>query len=84
MWPLAVAGLGLRYLSISVSEMLGHPFEKPFCVTFRSADILGLHKDWCENLTLLALVELEWEKFVVCWTVVGLMGCEGVTVVLSG
>ena len=81
MWPLVVAGLGLRYLSISVSEMLGNPFKKPFRVALRSVDILGLHRDWCANLTLFARVEIEWEKRAVCWTVSGRVGsivCEGV------
>ena len=62
MWPLAVDGHGLRYLSISVSEILGHPFKKPFRVALRSVDILGFHSDWCANFTLFARVEIEWEK----------------------
>ena len=62
MCPLALAGLGFKYLRISYWEMLGHPFRKPFCVALRSLDILGLHSDWCANLTLLALVEMEWAK----------------------
>ena len=62
MWPLAVAGLGLRYLSISSTEMLGHPFKKPFLVALSSLDILGLHNDWWANLTLSARVEMEWTK----------------------
>ena len=57
--PLAVAGLGLRYLRISSSDMLGHPFKKPRRVALRSVEILGLHNDWCVNLTLLARVEIE-------------------------
>ena len=60
--PLAVAGLGLRYLSISSSDMLGHPFKKPRRVALRSVEILGLHNDWWANLTLLARVEIEWAK----------------------
>ena len=63
--PLAVAGLGLRYLSISSSDMLGHPFKKPRRVALRSVEILGLHNDWWANLTLLALVETEWAKLAV-------------------
>ena len=61
-WPLAVAGLGLRYFSISSSEMLGHPFKKPFLVALRSLDIFGLHNDWWANFTLFARVEMEWTK----------------------
>jgi len=59
MWPLAVAGLGFRYLRISFSEMLGHPLRKPVCVALRSMDIFGLHGDWCANFTLFARVEIE-------------------------
>ena len=88
MWPLAVAELGFRYLSINVSEMFGHPFKKPFRVAFRSVDILGLHSDWCANLTLFARVEIEWAKCAVCWTVSGRVGCaifeDGVWYVLIG
>ncbi len=62
MWPLAVAGLGFRYLRMSFSVILGHPFRNPFCVALRSLDILGLHSDWCANFTLLALVAMEWAK----------------------
>ena len=69
MCPLAVAGLGLRYLRISVLDMLGHPFRKPLGVALRSMDIFGLHNDWRANVTLLARVEMECAKFVVCCTV---------------
>ncbi len=71
MWPFAVAGLGLRYLRIRVSEMLGHPLRKPRRVALRSVDIFGLHRDWCANLTLFARVKIEWAKFAVWRTVVG-------------
>ena len=70
--PLAVAGLGLRYLSISSSDMLGHPFKKPRRVALRSVDILGLHNDWWANLTLLARVVIEWAKLAAsCGTLSG-------------
>ena len=81
MWPLAVAGLGLRYFRISVSEILGHPFRKPFGVALRSVEILGLYNNWCANLTLFARVEMEWAKTAMCLTVsvwVGSVGCGGV------
>ena len=58
-WPLAVAGLGFKYFRMSVSEILGHPLRKPFRVALSSLDIFGLHRDWCANLTLLALVVIE-------------------------
>ena len=69
MWPFAVAGLGLRYLSISFLEMFGHPLRKLFWVALRSVDILGLHSNWCENFTFFARVEMEWANCAVCWTV---------------
>ena len=69
MCPLAVAGLGLRYLRISVLDMLGRHFRKPVCVALRSVDIFGLYNDWCANFTLLARVKMECAKFVVCCTV---------------
>jgi hypothetical protein len=59
MWPLAVAGLGLRYLSINFSDRLGHPFRNPFRTAFRSVDIFGLHSDWWANLTPFAWVLVE-------------------------
>jgi hypothetical protein len=80
MWPLAVAGLGFKYLRMSFSEMLGHPFRKPLRVALRSLDILGFHSDWCANLTLLALVEMEWAKAATCFTLsdfAGFLVCAG-------
>ncbi len=54
MWPFAVVGLGLRYLRMSFLDIFGHPLRKPFRVAFDRVEILGLHKDWWENLTALA------------------------------
>jgi hypothetical protein len=59
MCPLAVAGLGFKYLVTSSSDRLGHPFKKPFRNAFKRADILGLHIAWCPNLTVLAHVRTE-------------------------
>jgi hypothetical protein len=59
MCPLAVAGLGFKYLVTSSSDRLGHPFKKPFRNAFNSEDILGLHIAWCPNLTVLARVRTE-------------------------
>ena len=56
MCPFVVAGLALRYLRINVSVMFGHPLRNPFCTTLRRVDILGLHNDWCANLTALERV----------------------------
>ncbi len=60
MCPFAVAGLGLRYLRISFSFMLGHPRRNPRRTALRRVEILGLHKDWCANLTPLPRVRIEW------------------------
>jgi len=57
--PLAVAGLGFKYLVTSSSDRLGHPFKKPFRKAFKREDILGLHIAWCPNLTVLARVHTE-------------------------
>jgi hypothetical protein len=59
MWPLAVAGLGFKYLVTSSSDRLGHPFKKPFRKAFKREDILGLHIAWCPNLTVFARVRTE-------------------------
>ena len=58
MCPLAVAGLGLRYLETSFSFMLGHPLRKPFFSAFMRVEILGLHNNWCANLTALVCVRM--------------------------
>jgi hypothetical protein len=55
-WPFAVAGLGLRYLLISLTLMYEHPLRNPHLVALRRVEIFGLHNDWCANLTLLAHV----------------------------
>jgi hypothetical protein len=39
--------------------MLGQPWINPWRVAFRSMDILGLHNDWCANMTKLAQVLME-------------------------
>ena len=56
MWPFAVAVLGFRYFRMHVSFILGHPLRNPCRTALRSEEILGLHRDWCENLTALARV----------------------------
>jgi hypothetical protein len=45
MCPLAVLGLGFKYVMTSSLKRMGHPFKKPFCVAFRRDMILGLHRD---------------------------------------
>ncbi len=62
MWPLAVAGLGLRYLSISFLDNLGHPLRNPLCTVFNNMKIFGLHNDWCANFTPFARVHTECVK----------------------
>jgi hypothetical protein len=56
MCPLAVAELGLGYLSTNVSVKLGHPMRNPWLMALRRVEILGLHRDWWANLTPLAQV----------------------------
>ncbi len=55
MWPLAVAGLGLRYFATPMAVRLVHPLRYLQQMVFKSVEILGLQKDWCENWMLLAL-----------------------------
>ncbi len=45
MWPLVVAGLGLRYLTTNSSFKFGHPLRKPLQRALKRVDILGLHRD---------------------------------------
>ncbi len=61
-WPFAIAGLGLRYLLISLTLMYGHPLRNPCLVALRRMEIFGLHNGWCANLTLLARVRIECKK----------------------
>ena len=46
--------------------MFGHPFRNPFRVALRSLDIVGLHRDWCANFTLIARVDIEWANVATC------------------
>jgi hypothetical protein len=45
MCPFAVAGLGFKYLRISVSLMPRHPFKYPRRVAFSRLEIFGLHNN---------------------------------------
>jgi hypothetical protein len=56
MWPFAVAVIGLRFFRMNVSFIMGHPLRNPHRTALRSKEILGLHRDWCANLTALARV----------------------------
>jgi hypothetical protein len=60
-----VAGLGLRYLRINFSDMLGQPWTNPWRVAFSSVDILGLHNDSYANMTKLARVQMECVNVVI-------------------
>ena len=62
MWPIAVAGLGLRYRVTPLADRLGHPLKKLCRIALRSVVILGLHIDLWTNLMLLALVRTVWEN----------------------
>ncbi len=59
MCPLAMAKLGLRYLSTNVFVKSGHPLRNPRRMALRRVEILGLHRDWWANLTALAQVCME-------------------------
>ena len=83
MHPLAVAGLGLRYLSTNSSLIFGHPLRKPLRMALMSLDILGLHSDWWVNFTWLARVLMEWVNAATCCTA-GVGGCCIVGVVVNG
>ena len=54
-----MAVLGLRYFRINLADMLGQPRTNPRRVAFKSVEILGLHKDWCANMTELTRVRME-------------------------
>ena len=45
MWPLAVAGLGGRYLVTRALVRLGHPSKNPARIAFSIVDIGGLYSD---------------------------------------
>ena len=56
MWPLAVAGLGLRYLRTKDFIIFGNPLTNPLQIALSSKIILGLHSDWWEIFMVLAWV----------------------------
>ncbi len=63
MCPLAVAGLGFRFLRISFLDKLGHPLRKnPLQTTFNNVEIFGLQNNWCANFTLFASIRTECVK----------------------
>ncbi len=62
MWPLAIARLGLRYLSISFLHKLGCPLRNPLHTAFNNVEIFGLHNNWCANFTPFARVRTECVK----------------------
>ncbi len=41
----------IEVLENHFSDMLGQPRINSWRVTLRSMDILGLHNDWCANMT---------------------------------
>ncbi len=59
MFPLGVAGLGLRYFKINFLLRLGHPLRKPLQTALSKVEIFGLHSNWCANFTPLAQVQTE-------------------------
>ena len=75
MWPLAVPGLGLRYLVIRFTVMLGQPLRKPFRVAYSNDDIMGLPSDWWEILTALERVHTKFVNAAI--TTVGMIVGRG-------
>jgi hypothetical protein len=49
----------VQVLEDQVSLMPRHPSKKPRLAAFNRVENFGLHKDWCTNLTKLALVITE-------------------------
>ncbi len=47
-------GAWIEVLENHFLDMLGQPRTNPWRVAFRSMDIMGLHNDWCANMTELA------------------------------
>ncbi len=50
----------MRYFTINFSIIFGHPLRNPLQTVLRRVEILGLHGDWCVDLTALAKVCTEW------------------------
>jgi hypothetical protein len=63
--PFVVAGLGFEYFVTNFSLRLGHPLRKSCWIAFMREEILGLHNDWCANLTVLARVCTECMKVAI-------------------
>ena len=87
----AIAELGFKYLRINFSLMPRHPPKKPHLVAFNRVKFFGLHKDWGENLTALALVMTECVNIARAgWTVrwgarpIQGPGCDTIVVTTKG
>jgi hypothetical protein len=65
--PFAVAGLGLKYLSINFLLMFGHPLKNPFRTAFNSVEIFGLHNNSCVNFTAFTHILMEWVNPAIDW-----------------
>ncbi len=57
-------GAQIEILDNHFSNMLGQSRTNPWHVALRNVDILGLHKNWCANMTELALVLMKWVNLV--------------------
>ncbi len=66
MCPLAVAGLGLRYLKTPFTVKLGHPLRYPHRMAFTRVDTCGLHRDWCAKWMQYALLRTVCAKKAIC------------------
>jgi hypothetical protein len=50
----------IETLMINFSIIFGQPFKNPLWMALKRGKTLGLHRDWCANLTAFARVHTEW------------------------
>ena len=62
MWPLDVAGLGMRYFVTDLMSRCGAPRRKPALIAMMSDDFGRLPRLWCMNVTALVFVVRWYEK----------------------
>jgi len=62
MWPLDVAGLGMRYFVTDLMSRCGAPRRKPASIAMMRDDFGGFPRLWCMNVTALAFVVRWYEK----------------------
>ena len=62
MWPLDVAGLGMRYFVMDLMSRCGAPRRKPALIAVMSDNFGRLPRLWCMNVMALAFVVQWYEK----------------------